>query len=78
MNFSLALVSIKSGFKVQRSGWSSRNIWIELQLPDEYSKMTLPYLYINYPSKGENLYGDIVPWVIDQVDLLADDWIIVE
>jgi len=45
---------------------------VELQVPDENSKMTLPYLYITLPAKE-----GVVPWTISQTDALAEDWMIV-
>ena len=52
----------------RRSGWNGKNMWIQLQVPDEHSKMTLPYVYM------KTAQGDLVPWVISQTDLLAQDW----
>jgi hypothetical protein len=54
-------------------------MWIQAQFPDEHSKMTLPYLYIEYP-KGSPAYpdGSRVPWFASQTDMLADDWFVVE
>lgn len=50
-------------------------MWIALQVPDENSKMTLPYTYIEYPV-GHAAYpkGARVPWTASQTDLLANDW----
>lgn len=50
-----------------RIGWNGDHK-ITLQVPDENSKMTQPYIYIT----TEN--WDIVPWVASQTDILADDW----
>lgn len=52
---------------------------VKLQVPDEHSKMTLPYIYIEYPA-GHPAYpnGSRVPWLASQTDILADDWVIVE
>jgi hypothetical protein len=47
-------------------------MWLELQTPDEHSKMTLPYVYMS------TAQGDLVPWLCSQTDLLATDWEIVE
>lgn len=70
-NFESALGSLKRGSKVARKGWNGKNMWIKLQRPDEYSKMTLPYIYM------QTAQGDLVPWLASQTDLLAEDWIIV-
>lgn len=56
------------GGRFARAGWNGKNQWIELQVPDEYSKMTLPYIYI------KTVQGDLVPWLSSQTDMLADDW----
>ena len=46
MNFGLAIEAAKMGKKIARKGWNGKGIYLELQVPDEHSKMTLPYLYI--------------------------------
>jgi hypothetical protein len=69
MDFSDALgMYIKSGIKMRRAGWNGKGQYIELQTPDEHSKMTLPYIYIH------TVNGDLVPWLASQTDLLAEDW----
>lgn len=75
--FSRALVFLKSGMKVSRSGWNGKGLWLELQMPDENSKMTLPYIYINYPDNAAVTPGARVPWLASQTDLLAEDWDVV-
>ena len=78
MDFCYALNALKEGKKVARSGWNGKGIWLLLQLPDANSKMTLPYIYIEYPD-GHSAYpsGSRVPWLASQTDLLAEDWMIV-
>lgn len=66
--FSVALHWLKEGKRVCRSGWNGKGMWIELQLPDTYSKMTLPYIYMS------TAQGDLVPWLASQSDLLSNDW----
>lgn len=69
--FSEALTWLKNGYKVARAGWNGKGQWVKLQLPDENSKMTEPYLYI------KNAQDGLVPWLASQGDLLAADWMIV-
>jgi hypothetical protein len=78
-NFGWALFELKRGNKVQRSGWNGKGMWLKLQRPDENSKMTLPYIYIEYP-QGHLIYpnGAKVPWLASQTDLLSDDWDIIK
>ena len=79
MNFSLALEILKNGGMIRRDGWNGVGLWLELQEPDENSKMTLPYVFLNYPA-GSTAYpeGARVPWLASQTDLLAEDWVGVE
>lgn len=67
-SFSYALDHLKNGGRVQREGWNGKGQWLELQVPDENSKMTLPYIFIT------TVQGDRVPWLASQTDLLANDW----
>jgi hypothetical protein len=78
-DFGYALHLLREGKKVARSGWNGKNMWILMQVPDAHSKMTHPYLYIEYPS-GHPAYpnGSRVPWLASQTDLLANDWFEVE
>jgi hypothetical protein len=69
VNFSEALIFLRRNRRLFREGWKHPvHTWIQLQVPDESSKMTLPYLYIEADG------GDRVPWVPGQADILADDW----
>lgn len=78
LNFGDALNCLKKGAKVARLGWNGKGLWLELQTPDANSKMTLPYVYINYPSDAKTTPGARVPWIASQTDLLAEDWVLVE
>ena len=79
LNIGQAIQALKAGKKVSRSGWNGKGMWLLLQVPDENSKMTLPYIYIEYP-EGHPAYpnGSRVPWLASQTDILAGDWGIVE
>ena len=74
MKFGDALELVKANVKIARSGWNGKGMWVELQKPDANSKMTLPYLYLNYPADAQNTPGARVPWLASQTDLLAEDW----
>lgn len=75
LTFSDALVKLKAGAKLRRSGWNGKSMWIQIQVPDAHSKMTLPYLYMEYPA-GHPAYPDgcRVPWLASQTDIAAEDW----
>lgn len=68
MLFGEAIARLKNGERVCRSGWNGKSMYLELQVPDENSKMTLPYIYMS------TVQGDLVPWLASQTDVLADDW----
>lgn len=84
MNFGQALEHLKQGGAVARAGWNGKGMWLELQAPDEHSKMTLPYIYLNYPgtpaspTAPANHINARVPWIASQTDVLAEDWATVE
>lgn len=72
LDFSDALLCLKEGARMAREGWNGKGMWLELQVPDEHSKMTLPYVYM------KTAQGDLVPWLCSQTDMLADDWVVVD
>ncbi len=53
-----------------RQGWNGKGQYIALQVPDENSKMSLPYIYIS------TVMGDLVPWLASQTDILSEDWVL--
>ena len=75
MNFGQALELLKKGKSVYRAGWNGNGMWLQMQMPDLNSKMTMPYIYIEYP-KGSKAYpnGSRVPWLASQTDMLSNDW----
>ena len=70
-----AVNALHSGARVRRAGWNGKGMHLELQVPDEHSKMERPYVFIK-PPYGADGYesGGLVPWICSQTDLLADDW----
>lgn len=71
MDFSEALLELKRGEKVQRSGWNGAGMWLALQIPEEGSEMGAPYIYMR---TAQNY---LIPWVASQTDLLSRDWQII-
>lgn len=66
---------LAEGHRFRRNGWNGKGMWIARQDPDEHSKMTLPYIFIEYPvSHPAYPNGSRVPWLASQTDILADDW----
>lgn len=80
MNFGQAIEALKQGKKVARNGWNGKGIFIELQIPDDYSKMTHPYIFIDTTGlQTENSAApkSRVPWFASQTDMLSEDWVAV-
>lgn len=71
VDFGIALAYLREGKRVAREGWNGKGMWLELQVPDEHSKMTLPYIYMFTATR------DLVPWLASQTDILANDWVVV-
>lgn len=69
MDFSQAFTELKTGKKIKRSQWGG---FLALQVPDEKSKMNRPYVYASCKN------GEIVPAVLNNLDLMAEDWETVE
>lgn len=71
MDIGQAIEIMRDGGSVAREGWNGPGQHLEMQVPDHYSKMTLPYIFIT------TVQGDRVPWLASQTDLLANDWVVV-
>ncbi len=76
-DFGWALNYLKAGLKVRRKGWNGKGMWLELQMPDENSKMTEPYIFLDYPNPME-FSRCRIPWLASQADVLGEDWEVVE
>lgn len=66
MNFGEALEIVKNGGAIGLPNWKP-DVKIKMQKPDEHSKMTHPYLYV------ESRFG-CVPWKETFVELLSEEW----
>lgn len=79
LNFGQAIQALKNGYKAARLGWNGKGIFIELQVPDENSKMTSPYIFIDttgLQTENPNAPKSRVPWLASQTDMLAEDWVV--
>lgn len=86
MSFGHAVVALKEGFKVARSGWNGKGMFLYYVPEGAYPARTniakkewgedalVPYgAYIAM----KTAQGNVVPWLASQTDVLADDWTIV-
>ena len=87
MNFSDALIEIKMGKKLARSGWNGKSMFIFLVDGSTFQVNRAPLLnfypegtIINYHAHIDMKTADnhIVPWLCSQTDMLANDWGVVE
>jgi hypothetical protein len=69
MTFGEAFECVKTGTGMRLPSWSA-DVVIKAQYPDENSKMTAPYLYV------ESRYGK-VPWKETMIELFSNDWQVV-
>jgi hypothetical protein len=66
----VAISALRGGKRVAREGWNGKDMYLELQVPDQHSKMSLPYIYMKTACDNK------VPWLASQTDLLATDWLV--
>lgn len=70
MTFEDALAKVKAGAGMRLPHWSPEVV-VRCQYPDEYSKMTSPYMYV------ESRFG-CVPWKETFVEMFNNNWEVVE
>lgn len=87
MDFSDALLNLKSGFKMARSGWNGKDMYIVLQkgYPNGIPINQNTAIATGIPEGTiikflpylmmKTVQGDFVPWLASQTDILAEDWV---
>ena len=70
MSFGDALKLVKRGMGMRLPQWKE-DVVIRAQFPDEHSKMTAPYLYV------ESRFGR-VPWKETMIELFSEEWEVVD
>lgn len=81
-SYSVALYLLKIGLKVSRAnwGWKGTKVYLQIQFPDENSKMTLPYIYMVKKVFAEDgsFITKLFPCPTSDESTLANDWFLVE
>lgn len=87
MDFGDAICALKRGQRVSRNGWNGKGMFLFL-VSGSVFKVNRPPLLGIYPEGTEIKYhshidiktadGQIVPWLASQVDMLSEDWVIVQ
>lgn len=80
-----AVKQMHNGFKVRRSGWNGKGMWIGLIPADQWGIGSGAPAFDNW-GPGDlqawvgirNAQGKVFPWNASQSDLLAIDWEIAE
>lgn len=70
MVFGEALEEVKKGAGMRLPQWA-KDVVVRAQFPDEHSKMTAPYLYV------ESRFGR-VPWKETMIELFSDKWEVIK
>ena len=83
MDFSFALEEIKAGNMVAREGWNDKGMFVFLVPGSKFQVNRPPLLGIFFEGTPISYQahidmhtadGTIVPWVVSQSDVLANDW----
>ena len=87
LTFGQAIEALKQGKKVARAGWNGKGMFLFLVPGSTFKVNRSPLLGI-YPESTEVNYcshidmktadDKVVPWLVSQTDVLAEDWDIVE
>lgn len=80
-DFGKALQLLKDGFRVRRSGWNGKGMWVEIvgmgmwDLLDSMGERTQDQKPCRRPWILMRTADDsFVPWLASQTDVLAHDW----
>lgn len=86
MDFSDALAALKKGYRVARSGWNGKGMYIFVVPGSVFKVNREPLLSIMGEGTEVEYHphidmktaqGYVVPWIASQADLFADDWVLV-
>lgn len=82
MTFGDALLKLKYGYKVCRSGWNGKGMFLFVASGDRESVAQIAPGHDNYTSQPyiamKTAKNTVVPWLCSQDDVLAGDWSVVD
>lgn len=85
-SFSNALQDVKNGFRIYRTGWNGKNMFVAYQpgYPNGVSINENTQKALDLPTGTivkflpylimKTVDGSCVPWLASQTDILAEDW----
>lgn len=76
-DFGQALSFARAGRKIARTGWNNPNIYVAVQVPDEHSANTEPYLYMVKLPTEEGAKAKRFPLDLSAESIFAEDWFLV-
>lgn len=86
MDFGMALAALKAGSRVSRAGWNGAGMFLFLVPGSRFVVNRPPLLgiyeegtVVDYHAHIDmrTAQGYVVPWLASQVDMLADDWVVI-
>jgi hypothetical protein len=79
LTFGLTVEALKQGKRVARKGWNGKGMFIYIQDFTEYNKIADPgYILENCISMYTAVQKWQPGWLASQLDILAEDWMIIE
>ncbi len=76
MDFGKALVELKAGKKISRSGWNGKGMWLVLLTPATKELPGRAHGFNVDPCIAMKTAGNTLQpgWLANQADMLAEDW----
>ena len=74
MDFGEALLALKAGGRIARTGWNGKGMWLRYVGASDYQvgcsvpEAQLPWIGLKTAD------NKMVPWLASQTDVLAEDW----
>lgn len=80
MNFGEAIVLLKQGKRLSRSGWNGKKQYIELATNISYKNASGEIINVNHETMGNKAIAFVgtsgvqLGWLASQSDMLSEDW----
>lgn len=74
-NFSVALQHAKDGGFIQRTGWNGQGLKVGITKKHD-TTYQMDFMFMQFPTDHRTYPGKVVPWLASQLDVLADDWVL--
>lgn len=85
LTFGMALDRLRGGAKIQRKGWNGKGMWLSLVPADQWGLGSGQQYDSGHAESRLNAWigmkaadGSFFPWNPNNLDLLSNDWLVVE